>query len=129
MLGSRTLKCYYKLLRNKKHVAGLLYFAAVNSHRCIYNNFNFPNKCTQTIEYLYCLLNITNNLLIFTITKKRTTNTITVHTTTVSLYNLHCYKFRHFYYNQKTHNQYHNSKYHNSLSVQSTLLYVSTILL
>jgi len=31
------------------------------------------------------------------------------------------------YYNQQTHNQYHNSIYHNSLSVQSTLLHVSTL--
>jgi len=32
-----------------------------------------------------------------------------------------------FSYNQQTDNQYHNSTYHSSLSVQSTLLHVSTL--
>jgi len=35
--------------------------------------------------------------------------------------------FFNFSYNQQTHNQYHNRTYHNSLSMQSTLLHVSTL--
>ena len=37
------------------------------------------------------------------------------------------FNFLNFYCNEKTHNQYHNSICNNSLSVQSTLLHVSTL--